>query len=801
LQASLHLLSFIRIFDFVQNTPVRQIASKLAFALTYSYFCKNLQTDTVMKIIKPLAITFAALTALLIIIALATPPIAKNYIIKHSKEWIGRQINLQGLYLNLFTGYTRLTGFQLLEQDDQQTFVAFDTLSVELSLLRLLADEIRINHIHLANPHIRLLQNGTNFNFDDLLALGQNDTTPVNDTLPPSSSPDSLTEKNSGGMAVAIYDISISGGHIRYEDLSRQSVWEMENFGLQIPGVYFSGQNTDVGIALNFNDGGHLQTAMQYNMEAGNYLLDVELTNFSISPVRPYLTDFLNISHIDGLLNTHLNIEGNARHVTDLTVRGDLQLSHLALTARPEERILSADSIVVVLENLNPGKALFHFQTVAVNGLQTAFELDKDGNTLTRLLKESSTDTLATAPEETPATTPVEEPAPDLKINTFRINNSLFVFNDHTLHTPFTFSLENIHLIADNLTLDQQVKAKITSTLKNGGTIHLSYTGTPEDISNTDVLLTIKNLDLKTFTPYSLQYFGYPLKKGILSFSSINDIRDNQLDGRNHLDIAQCEVDNKQKNPKPEYNLPLKTALYLIKDKNDLIKMDLPVQGNINSPEFSYRKIIFKTLTNLLVKVAVSPVTFLANSLGFSPDKLRDLPFEAVQNDFTPEQITRINQLAEIIQTKPDMTLVMEQYVNLNQSKTDLARFYVKRNYYLQLYPEKQAETLQPIDYSKIREIDIKDPDFLTYVDHQVSEAFREAETDEQIVSLADSTQLHQLTNSLINRRNQLLTSYLLRQGVPEKCLRISTASTEKLSGYTGKNQYTIQLNLESDEE
>ena len=49
----------------------------------------------------------------------------------------------------------------------------------------------------------------------------------------------------------------------------------MENFGLQIPGVYFSGQNTDVGIALNFNDGGHLQTAIQYNMEAGNYLLDM----------------------------------------------------------------------------------------------------------------------------------------------------------------------------------------------------------------------------------------------------------------------------------------------------------------------------------------------------------------------------------------------------------------------------------------------------------------------------------------------------------------------------------------------
>lgn len=122
------------------------------------------------------------------------------------------------------------------------------------------------------------------------------------------------------------------------------------------------------------------------------------------------------------------------------------------------------------------------------------------------------------------------------------------------------------------------------------------------------------------------------------------------------------------------------------------------------------------------MKVAVSPVNFLANSLGFSPEKLKNLPFEAVQNDFTPEQLTQINQLAEIIKAKPEMTLLLEQFVNVQQSKVQLADFYVKRNYYLQQHPEKSQTTLLPIDYSKIMEIDTKDIQFLNYVGTQVSE-------------------------------------------------------------------------------
>ena len=114
-----------------------------------------------MKILKISTITVAVLVAVFIIIACIFPPIAKNYINKHSKELIGRQINIKGLYINIFTGYARITDFQLLEANDLDTFVSFDTLSVDMSLHRLLANEVRINHISLTNPSVKVLQQGS----------------------------------------------------------------------------------------------------------------------------------------------------------------------------------------------------------------------------------------------------------------------------------------------------------------------------------------------------------------------------------------------------------------------------------------------------------------------------------------------------------------------------------------------------------------------------------------------------------------------------------------------------------------
>ena len=95
---------------------------------------------------------------------------------------------------------------------------------------------------------------------------------------------------------------------------------------------------------------------------------------------------------------------------------------------------------------------------------------------------------------------------------------------------------------------------------------------------------------MKPFTSYFDPIFAYRITGGNLSLVSQNVITNNNLKGANLLNIYDCEVEKDKTVQKPEYKVPLKMALYIVKDKDDKISIDLPVSGNVNSPEFSYKR-------------------------------------------------------------------------------------------------------------------------------------------------------------------------------------------------------------------
>lgn len=753
-----------------------------------------------MKILKPLAITVAVFIILFIIAALIAPPIAKHYIIKHSKEMTGRQINMHGLYANIFTGYTRITGFEVLEQNQSDRFVSFDTLIVKTSLFRLLFNELRINRIRLVNPRIEVWQKGNHFNFSDLLTNPVDTLTSATDTLTqPQQAQDSLNEETP--MAIAINNIAIIRGQLSYQDLLIGSEWNINDLELLIPGVYFSGENTDIGLHLNFSKGGNLQTRMQYNLAAGNYNLHLLLNNFAIDNTLPYLQQSMNVSQVNGVLSADLNLEGNTSHAMDITIKGSAELQNFRLADTENKDIVSAGRLFIDMEAINPEKQLFRFHTVQLQNINSYFDLYPQSNTFSQLLKaETQQDSIESPSGASPDTAVNAAELPDFTIGQLSIDHSSFTFNDHTLHKPFRFVLDHIQLSSSNFSLTGKNQVRIKSSLPNGGSILFDWTGKLTDLTDQDINLNIKNMDLKAFTPYSLTYFGYPLTEGVLAFSSINDIRNNNLDGRNSLNIYRCEVDKKRKDLKPEYNIPLRTALYILKDVNNNIKLDLPVKGDISSPAFSYKKIVIKTLTNLLIKVAVSPFSFLANSLGLVSPDLQNIPFDIHRSDFTPEQFSKINQLSAILKAKPEMILELQQSYDPYEGERMLSLFQAQKAYYLHSHPEVSDSTLQAIDYARITEINTKDPLFLDYITSMVPEEMKNAGLQQKIASLSSPEKLQQQLSLLSALRNQKLNNYLLHQGIPEKSIRISTLSADSLKLYKGKNCYTFRLTLEGEE-
>lgn len=84
-----------------------------------------------------------------------------------------------------------------------------------------------------------------------------------------------------------------------------------------------------------------------------------------------------------------------------------------------------------------------------MRGLATSFDLYKDHNNLTDLMKESPADTT----QNTTATDTVPETPMHLKLGKLDIADCSFTFNDHTLTKPFSFPMTHISVQADSVTL------------------------------------------------------------------------------------------------------------------------------------------------------------------------------------------------------------------------------------------------------------------------------------------------------------------------------------------------------------
>src|ERR1035437_3499644 len=120
------------------------------------------------KILKVSLIIVSALAALLIILALIISPVAKNYIEKHSKEMIGRKVQIHNLRINIFTGTLEVDSILMFEANDKDVFASIDTFFVNLELSKLVDKNLEISKLKVFRPYLVVLQIGSVFNFDDL---------------------------------------------------------------------------------------------------------------------------------------------------------------------------------------------------------------------------------------------------------------------------------------------------------------------------------------------------------------------------------------------------------------------------------------------------------------------------------------------------------------------------------------------------------------------------------------------------------------------------------------------------------
>ncbi len=100
-----------------------------------------------------------------------------------------------------------------------------------------------------------------------------------------------------------------------------------------------------------------------------------------------------------------------------------------------------------------------------------------------------------------------------------------------------------------------------------------------------DLTGVVSNFEMSELTPYSGKYIGYVIEKGKLSLDLKYSILERRLDSENIIFLDQFTLGDKVESP-DAIKAPIKLAIALLKDRSGQIKLDIPVSGSIDDPQF-----------------------------------------------------------------------------------------------------------------------------------------------------------------------------------------------------------------------
>lgn len=735
-------------------------------------------------------------------------PIAEWYIEKNCKELIGRNITMDDLHLRLFSGSGEVDNVILFEADDITHFVSMEHVSVTMDVWDIVDGHIHITSAHIHNPIIHIKQRGDNFNFDDMV-----EHIFVEYIVP--SMVESIEEGNDEDdeWRITVENVTISGGHIEYIDEMIEQCWTLSDMELHTDEFFMEDRMSDIDVAMRINDA-PMRGRLQLNYDSFDFVLDGTLDSLRLGDTYKYWTPYMNIDDVEGRVMADAHIEGNIDSIWAMTITGDGRIDDLRIAGPDGRDMLTAKQLRTSIQEVNIERERYILRSLHATDYFTQFVLDEEGATNFDLLfygapevsVETTTELVAEdlydVKERVTITTPDEvTPFSDmvLRIDTLDLQEGRLYFADRTMHKPFEYNLSRLAIRSYNFDIMGNNSLLLTSNLQGHGSATVRWEGSLADFYNQSLMAILNNVNIKDFSPYVEHYTAFPVKSGNLTFQSQNVINNGELNGVNRLGTYEFKVGKKDKSIDAEYKLPLRLGIFVLTDNKEHIDLDLPVSGHIDSPEFSYRKIIMKAVGNVLLKVVASPFMWMAQD---KQEAFRHINIDALQPGFSAEQYAHIDKMAAALVEDDELKVSLTQYLNYERTKQLIADLDLKIAYYNSTRTDT-SERLDMLDFSRIEQMHIANSDIISYADAQLIARGIDPthlSSAQKAMTLYGDMVDRQL-EELMSHRDRVLRDYIAFQHseiAPERFV-VESVDMQKERGYTGKDRYSVALVIDDE--
>jgi len=409
-------------------------------------------------------------------------------------------------------------------------------------------------------------------------------------------------------------------------------------------------------LKVDINKSAQVSVSGKLNLESLTGELDIDAHNIPFQWFNSALQPYVALEILKGSIDfqNHVSlVQGQPQKIISSGKLVDLKVRPTSMEQDAVKwKSLAWDNAEILLTEKS-----IHTPLVTLDELDGQFIIDKNRKTNVQAM------ILTPVPVANNTVPTANTAANDAKpwqftIDRLAVNNAAVGFYDQSLTPSFTaivqqFTGDIVQISsAENSTtvinLVGNVDGYAPVTLKGKGNL---FRKTPK----LDALFSFKGMDMGALSPYSAEYAGWRINKGLLSADLNYHYENGKILGKNHVVIDHLEFGEKVRGTRV-IDIPLRLGLALLTDQNGIAVLDTEIAGTPNDPEFKVRDIIMRALTNTLKKIVTSPFKFLSNLLN-SKEDLGSIEFTAGEFQLTDTAKEKLRLLTDAMKKRPKMRL------------------------------------------------------------------------------------------------------------------------------------------------
>jgi len=425
----------------------------------------------------------------------------------------------------------------------------------------------------------------------------------------------------------------------------------------------------------------------------------VAVSNLALAAAQPYVSDYIAADIVDGKLNVSADIVTTPDE--RFAIEGKLSIDQLDMIGSSRQRPLlswqqaSLDHFRYTLSGnrLDVSSLLMDAPYVKVH-------ISADGSNNFQRLMTKAQSSEAPVPstvekKEHSAVSGIDAAAPvaekalvDDRATTpfsFALDQTIISdgsadFSDRSLPIPFKARIVNLK--GDVTTIDststEPAAIKIEGQVNDYGMARIEGSLQPlGPTENTDISILFRNVEVPDLTPYTVKLAGRAIASGRMDLDLHYRIEAGNLQGKNNVVITDLTLGDKV-DYENALDLPLGLAVSLLKGPDGKIRVDLPVEGNINNPSFRIGGVIRAAFANLISGIVTAPFRFLASLVGADSEDFDRIEFEPGLAVLMPPEREKLHNLAQALSQRPQLALDVPGVVAVEADRQALQKIQVE---------------------------------------------------------------------------------------------------------------------------